>query len=156
MKKLLILSFVLCCGLPFHAYAQDKSMAELFKMMPDSILPYLSENNRLDMVDFMEAHMKAEVTNLLEGKSEMKALTADSLSIRMSESLKVDMKVVKLNEPIDSCKQVICLTKTYQIKENQTESVMVTYSSVWRKLSSVQKFSSLLKRDEELADKPHL
>jgi hypothetical protein len=86
----------------------------------------------------------------------MKALTADSLSIRMSESLKVDMKVVKLNEPIDSCKQVICLTKTYQIKENQTESVMVTYSSVWRKLSSVQKFSSLLKRDEELADKPHL
>ncbi|MBR6998224.1 MAG: DUF3256 family protein, partial [Prevotella sp.] len=42
-------------------------MADLFKAMPDSLMPYLTKNNRLDMIDFMEANMKAEITNQLEG-----------------------------------------------------------------------------------------
>ena len=131
-------------------------MAELFKAMPDSLLPYLTTNNRLDMIDFMEANMKAEVTNLLDGKSEMTALTPDSLSIRMNPVLRIDMKVARVAEPVDSSTQIIRVTRTYTLNENQTERIADVYSSVWRKLSSVIEQSSLLKRDDELLSKPHL
>lgn len=131
-------------------------MSELFKAMPDSLLPYLTTNNRLDMLDFMEAKMKAEVTNLLDGKSEMTALTHDSLSIRMNGVLRIDMKIVRVAEPIDSSTQVIRVVRTYTLNENQTERIADVYSSVWRKLSSAVEQSSLLKRDDELLSKPHL
>ena len=131
-------------------------MAELFKVMPDSLLPYLTTNNRLDMLDFMEANMKAEVTNLLDGKSEMTALAPDSLSIRMNSVLRIDMKVARVAEPVDSNTQIIRVIRTYTLNENQTERIVDVYSSVWRKLSSVIVQSSLLKRDDELLSKPHL
>lgn len=131
-------------------------MSELFKAMPDSLLPYLTTNNRLDMLDFMEAKMKAEVTNLLDGKSEMTALTHDSLSIRMNGVLRIDMKIVRVAEPVDSSTQVIRVVRTYTLNENQTERIADVYSSVWRKLSSAVEQSSLLKRDDELLSKPHL
>ena len=58
-----------------------QNVREVFKSMPDSLAPYLTTNNRLDMIDFMDAKMKSVVTNLLEGETEMLALTDDSLSV---------------------------------------------------------------------------
>ena len=107
MKKVLLVLFTLCFALGSHA--QEKTMSELFKAMPDSLLPYLTTNNRLDMLDFMEAKMKAEVTNLLDGKSEMTALTHDSLSIRMNGVLRIDMKIVRVAEPVDRRSSVWCV-----------------------------------------------
>ena len=148
MKKVLLVLLTLCFSM--------ETMAELFKVMPDSLLPYLTTNNRLDMLDFMEANMKAEVTNLLDGKSEMTALAPDSLSIRMNSVLRIDMKVARVAEPVDSNTQIIRVIRTYTLNENQTERIVDVYSSVWRKLSSVIVQSSLLKRDDELLSKPHL
>ena len=131
-------------------------MAALFKEMPDSLMPYLTRNNRLDMLDFMEAHMKAEVTNRFDGKSEMKALTPDSLFIAMNNLLTIDMKLVKVEEPIDSSLVTIRVRRTYTINENQAESVVDVYSSAWRLLSSRVERSSILKRDDEVFARPHL
>ena len=160
-KTTILLLFTLCCAmtansqemgdsLPSLGGTRGSSMAELFKAMPDSLLPYLTTNNRLDMIDFMEANMKAEVTNLLESKSEMTALTADSLSIRMSDALRIDMKVERVAEPVDSSMQVIRVERTYTLSEDRTERIADVYSAAWRKLSSVVIQSSLLKRDEEV------
>ena len=154
MKKVLLVLLTLCFSM--GSRAQEKTMAELFKVMPDSLLPYLTTNNRLDMLDFMEANMKSEVTNLLDGKSEMTALAPDSLSIRMNSVLRIDMKVARVAEPVDSNTQIIRVIRTYTLNENQTERIVDVYSSVWRKLSSVIVQSSLLKRDDELLSKPHL
>ena len=33
------------------------TIKEVFKAMPDSLIPYLSQNNRLDFIDFMESNM---------------------------------------------------------------------------------------------------
>ena len=132
---------------------EGASISDLFKAMPDSLLPYLTTNNRLDMLDFMEVKMKAEVTNLLEGKSEMTALTSDSLSIRMSDVLRIDMKVVSVPEPVDSSTQVIRVVRTYQLNDKQSERVIDVYSTSWRRLSSVVEQSTLLRRDEELLTK---
>ena len=47
------------------------TVRDLLKSMPDSVIPYLTENNRLDMIDFMESNMDAVVTNTLGGKSQL-------------------------------------------------------------------------------------
>ena len=138
--------------------AQTPTIGELFKQMPDSLMPYLTKNNRLDMMDFMDAHMKAEVTNQLDGKSEMTALTADSLTIQMSDALQVDMKLVAgndsrvasmLQEGYDSL--VVCVQNTYKISERQIEKTIRLFSTTWRPLSLPQTVcSTLLKRDDDL------
>lgn len=152
MKKgsMMLLMLLMVLG----SQAQEKLMAELFKAMPDSLLPYLSTNNRLDMIDFMEAKMKAEVTNLLEGKSEMTALTHDSLSIRMNDVLRIDMKLEHVAEPVDSSTQVIRMVRTYQLNDKQAECVTDVYTAAWRRLSSVVSRSTLLSRDEDLRRLP--
>lgn len=153
MKKFLTIVMLGC--LPVIAPAQVPVMATVFKQMPDSLMPYLSKNNRLDMIDFMDAKMKAEVTNLLDGRSEMTAITDDSLSIRLSDALRVDMKLERVEQPVDSGYYVVRLVRTYIINANQTERIADVYSSVWRKLSSCLEDSSLLRRDEEVFEEPH-
>ena len=43
---------------------------EVFQRMPATMLPYLTENNKLDFIDFIDSGMKAEIRNELGGKSE--------------------------------------------------------------------------------------
>lgn len=161
MRKLIVIITIALLSLPQSAWSQGDrlSMAELFKTMPDSLLPYLTTNNRLDMLDFRAAKMKAAVTNKLECESEMTALTSDSLSVRMSESLRVDMFTLPTEEVYDSCQYVICMLKTYLMQGEPAECVAAFFTSKWRQLgdlpqySSKYVYSSILRKDEELPDK---
>lgn len=148
MKKI-YLAFLLMC-VPFGVKAQELTMATLFKEMPDSLMPYLSRNNRLDMIDFMEANMKAEVTNLLDGRSCMTAMTADSLSIRLSDVLQVEMKLLSAEEQADSNRQAIRVRNKYTINENQTTCIVKIYNVAWKLLQSYVEHSALLNRDEKV------
>ena len=143
MKKILFLLTTLIGCL--SAEAQKLTVSEVFKQMPDTLLPYLSANNRLDMIDFMEAKMKAEITNLLEGSSVMTLLTADSLSIMMNERLRVDIQLVQRDS------LVVEMVKTYSLQEQQEEKVVQYFSTTWRPLSDyIVSSSTLLSRDEKL------
>ena len=149
MNKRLFSTFTLAVLSVMFTFAQQRpTAAAVFKTMPDSLLPVLSLTNRLDMIDFMEAQMKAEVTNLLEGSSEMTALTDDSLSIRMDTVLRVDMV---LRTEADST--IICLRRTYKINECQMEIVENDYTTTWHPLAKSRVSSSLLRRDEQLLDR---
>ena len=148
MKKIYI-AFLLVC-VPFCVNAQELTMAALFKEMPDSLMPYLSRNNRLDMIDFMEANMKAEVTNLLDGRSCMTAMSADSLSIRLSDVLQVEMKLLPAEEQADSSWQQIRVRRLYTINENQTTCIVKIYNVAWKLLRSYIEHSTLLNRDERV------
>lgn len=141
----LLLMAHVCC-----ANAQNPRIADVFRNMPDSIMPYLPANSRLDMVDFIEAGMRAEVTNLLEGDSEMTLLTNDSLSIRMSDALTIDMQLIGVRELVDSSMFVIRMVRNYTINGRQTESIVDIYSTAWRRVSSERTASSLLRRDEDV------
>ena len=109
---------------------------DVFKQMPDSILPYLSQANRLDFLDFLDSSMKAEVTNLLDGKSEMTALTNDSLSIRLNGVTRLDMLLVDASSLVrpDSVMQVVYMIKTYQIAGNQDEHSVSCFTTSWTPL----------------------
>ena len=164
MKKVLLVLLTLCFSM--GSRAQEKTMAELFKVMPDSLLPYLTTNNRLDMLDFMEANMKAEVTNRLGGKSEMTLLTDTTLSIRMSEALKVDMLLLKSGTSESSNKEIICMIETFGRDSLSLESTVRFYTTSWHPLSQSPQLSvsdqntilskkvlTILKRDEEILKK---
>ncbi len=154
MKRFLFAALLMAA--PLWCSSQEiPSISHVFKEMPDSLMPYLSKNNRLDMIDFMEAKMKAVVNNLLDGKTVMTSLTADSLSIDMNGTLHIDMKIVPAVTPSDSCLYNIQVHRIYTLNENQTESVVDVYTSAWNRISSQVERSSLLNRDEKIFERSH-
>ena len=87
------LMFALCGG----AGAQQ-TMTDVWKRMPDSLLVYVSQNNRLDFVDFLESKMKAEVKTGFEDKSEMTELTDSYLRLQLSPLAILQMKLLPVTQ----------------------------------------------------------
>lgn len=149
MKKLVLL-FVLCLQLPVMAQESDLEVRQVFKQMPDSLTPYLSQNNRLDLIDFMDAKMRAVVTNLLGGDTEMTYLSKDSLHIKMSEAYSISIKLEKADTNV-----VVRLERIYITKRHQTEVLTSRFTPLWCPISETTVQSSLLRRDEEVFNKNH-
>ena len=149
-----------------QASAQDLMIRDVFKQMPASLLPTLSENNRLDMLDFMDSKMKAEVTNRLGGKSEMTLLTDSTLAIRMSTALQVELLLLMPADTDDNNSQVICLIETFGRDSLSLDSQVRFFTLSWERLNdppqlsasdmntiSFKKMQTILKRDEEILKK---
>jgi hypothetical protein len=120
-----------------------QTVGEVFKAMPDSLTPYLSTNNRLDMLDFMEAKMKAAVTNQLDGESEMLFLSDDSLSIKMSDALLVELRAER-----EAADTLVDMRQTYQLTNGGKEVVVTRYRfPSWAVVSKTVDTSALFRRD---------
>ena len=118
------------------------AIADCFREIPDSLLPTLSRNNRLDMLDFMESKMKAEVTNRLGGKSEMTSLTDSTLSIQMSNALKVDMLLLTPESPADTnSEEVICMIETFGSDSLSLDSKVRFFTLSWELLNEPPQLS---------------
>lgn len=84
-------------------------MRQVFAEMPDSILGILTKYNRLDCIDFIENNMPAKVENRLGGQTELKCLTEDYLSLQLTVSSRVEMKLL----PETDGTYYICMAWTY-------------------------------------------
>jgi hypothetical protein len=151
MRKAILL-FCLLMALELSA---QTTVRDLLKSMPNSVIPYLTENNRLDMIDFMESDMDAIVTNSLGGKSQLLKLTDQYASIKLSESSSVDMRLLDVSTPVDSLSQILCLVHTYG--SDIRESSVAFYSLAWRPLPTANyfsqpsdMFSAMLSADEQI------
>ena len=122
MRRILLAAL---CWVALDSSAQVP-MSQVLKQMPDSIVPYLSENNKLDMIDFLDSKMKAEVHNLLDGRSELLTLTERSI-----RHVRIDVE-----EPIDSASQIVCLVSTYGT--DVQESRVAFYSLRWHPLPTAR------------------
>ena len=154
MKKIM-LATLLATTLS-QALAQSVQIRDAFKAMPDSLMPYLSKNNRLDFIDFLDSKMKAEVKNQLGGTSEMLSLGSDSLTIRMNPSLSIDMLA------IDS---VLVMVETFKVDSVYGESRVHYYSAEWKPIAAPVfteaqqqrinrlKLQNIVKRDDDLLNK---
>lgn len=132
MRKLLIICTLLS-SLLSPCEAQQK-IRDVFLQMPDSLLPYLTSNNRLDFLDFMDSKMKAGVQNSLGGKSEMLTLTDDLLVLQVSRSLHMEMRLFPVTEAVDSCQQVVCMITTYG--NDAPESKIALYTVKWNPIDA--------------------
>lgn len=128
MRYLILnLLLVLICAVQ----AQVK-MRDVIKQMPDSLVPYLKQNARLDFIDFIDSGMKAEVSNDLGGKSQLTELTDDFASLTMNSASQIQLRLLDVNEPIDDAHQIICLVRTFG--EGMRESTIDFYSVKWQPL----------------------
>jgi hypothetical protein len=110
------------------AWAQT-NMSDLLKAMPDSLTPYLSANNRLDLIDFKAAGMKAEVSNALDGKTTLTTLTDRYALMALSEASKMEMLLLD-----KAASQVLCVVSTYGM--DIQESVVRFYTTDWQPLET--------------------
>ena len=160
------LALFLCMALSLSASAGDGiTLRDVFRQMPDSLMPTLTQNNRLDFLDFLDAGMKAEVKNRLGGISVMMTLTADSLSLQVSPALRVDMLLLPLAEPIDSMNQVVVVGETFLADSVYGETAVRYFSTDWKliptpPLSEIQqkridglKLQTILKWDNDVLNK---
>ena len=146
--RLLILCLLMtvCVSGRAEDNAPEHLMESVFRLMPDSLIPSLHENNKLDMIDFVNSNMKAQVTNLLGGKSEMLGMTNDSICIHVSDGLTVRMLLLKPTEMIDSCEYVVCFAQTFGIDSLSLSAQMDYYTTKWQKLDIIPHF---LEADEQ-------
>ena len=97
-----------------------------FAQMPDSVVPHMTKNNRLDMMDFMDAKMKAEVTNKLGGKSEMTDMSASYMRITISKSC--DMQIRSLHSAAGDTLMAVAITI------GATDSELFVYDLQWNRI----------------------
>lgn len=105
MKKIFLSSLLFFVVLSSCAQVR---MRDVFAQLPDSVLPLLTKNNRLDCIDFIENNMEARVKNRFNDHVVLEALTDDYLSIRTSESSKVEMKII-----VQAGDSLIAVNRTY-------------------------------------------
>ena len=128
MTKIYITTLaVLLFSLPMFAQEQAKT---LFNQMPDSLCQILTKVNRADCIDFLESNMRAVVTNRFNTKSEMTALSADYIRIKLTEKSSWQMKVLSVNDST----QVICTVDTYAAPAK--DSQIRFYDTSWKKLDA--------------------
>lgn len=149
MRKLFLLCLMAIMSVAAHAADADTlSLRTLFREMPDSILPYLSRNNRLDMIDFMDSNMKAEVTNNFGGKTLMTHLSDSLLSIQLNEACKVELLLLTAaHDAPDGCRSVLAVLRTVGIENGIRESdEPVFYSVKWNR---IEPRPNLVKEDNQ-------
>lgn len=125
MKRYFIL---LVLAMFFSVNGKAQTMRDAFTDMPDSLLPLLTHNDRMDMMDFLDSKMQARVTNRLTVQSEMDTLTADYLHLKMTEISEVEMKLL----PVNDSTQVVAVVHTVTIPA--IDSSIRFYSSDWKEL----------------------
>ncbi|MBR1681945.1 MAG: DUF3256 family protein [Bacteroidaceae bacterium] len=138
------------CWVTTAAQAQPIAMRDVFAAMPDSILPMVTKNNRLDCIDFIENHMEARVRNKADEYVTLEALTADYARFRTSALAVLEMKLL----PVSDSTAVLCLVTTIQTGEEGTsrrleDSQIRFLASDWSPLPTPVPF-------ERLADNPFL
>lgn len=129
MKKILLFSAFLFVAVSSVAQVR---MRDVFAQLPDSILPLMTRNNRLDCIDFIENGMEARVKNKFNDQVILEALTEDFLLIRTSESSNVEMKLMPLGSDT-----LICVNRIY-LGPTEDSDVRL-YDINWRFVRNVQR-----------------
>lgn len=130
--KLLLSTILLITVLsvkPCHGQ-QAQTMRDVFSQMPDSLLPYLSHNNILDLIDFIESGMNSEITNSFDEQTKLLTLTADYLRLQQSGTSYIEMKLLPATESLpDSTSTIVCVVSTFG--EHPKASTVKFYTSRW-------------------------
>lgn len=117
-------------------------MSDVFASMPDSIIPYLTKNNRLDCIDFINSNMEAVVTNSLGGKCQLIMLTDDSLSLKLSDVSSMELKLVPRTIETET-DTVICMKRVFLLPEKDTREEFFTID--WKPIDALFSHSQITK-----------
>lgn len=134
MKKLFVFLWVVL----LVTSVQAKSLKDLWVSMPDSLLPTLDWNLRLELVELEEMGVKPNVKNLLGEECDMDTLTNDYLECTTSKAARLQMIYL----PSSAEDSVLCVIKTFCAPSKESE--IRFYDQDWRQLP----ISSYLAKDQ--------
>ena len=131
MRKIILF---IACVLGVSASAQSVRMRDVFAAMPDSLMPLVTKNNRLDCIDFIENNMEAKARNRADEFVELKKLTEDYLLFETSPMSRVEMKLLTM----DDSTQVVCMVRTYMAPgaDSQVELFTAQWERVDKELAA--------------------
>lgn len=112
----------------FCSVIQAQDLRTLFIEMPDTLQPLLTNNDRRDMIDFWDARMSTPVVNRLDGKSRITELTNDFLSVELSRSSSMQIKM--LNDVAGDT--LLCIVNT--VGAEAYDSRIHFYNSRWERV----------------------
>lgn len=139
MKKTTILAVALALAISATARNQQDTVtttiANVFREMPDSLLPSLTKNNRLDLLDFIASKMEADVKNRFDEHTRLPMMNDKYLKLEISPSSVIEMRLLPVATPIDSSNVVVCMAET--VGGDEGESTVEIYSRKWRRLRTV-------------------
>lgn len=130
MKRVTI-AFIAFISL-FCGSAQAQDLRALFIEMPDTLLPLLTDNDRRDMIDFWDARMSASVVNRLDGKSRITALTDDFLSVELSRSSSMQIKMLN----VEGGDTLLCIVNT--VGAEAYDSRIHFYNIRWERVDGLK------------------
>ena len=126
MKRVSIVFIVLMALFCIRVQAQN--LRTMFIEMPDTLLPLLTTNDRMDMIDFWDARMTTPVTNRLDGNSRIASLTDNFLSLELTRSSSMQIKMLN-GEGNDT---LLCVVNT--VAAEACDSRIHFYNSRWERV----------------------
>lgn len=126
--------FTVLCALVVALAVQAKSLRELWVSMPDSLVPVLTQNMRVEFTELQDMKVKAEVTTSLGDTSVMDTLTNDFMQIRLSRVCTLQLKKL----PQTGGDSIICMVRTLAAPEKESE--VMFFDQQWQQLEMTHCF----------------
>lgn len=98
--------------------------------MPDSITMYLTKSMRTELADYVDMKVSAATKNAIGDTVRIDTLTSDYIAITLSESSKLEMKLL----PRDGS-NIICMVRTYY--GTAAESIISFWQLDWQQLPDI-------------------
>lgn len=130
MKKKL-LYFLLMLTLVPYVSAQD--MAGYFKTAPEELIPELTQNMRLDLMDFYTNGQRASVLGNIEGHVRLNSFSNDYLCLQTSEQSDLQIKALPDKDSL------FVLAVVHTVYAPAKDSRIDFYSSSWVSLPDYPK-----------------
>lgn len=126
MNRKKIFSVLLVLMVAFAAHA--KSLRELWVSMPDTLVPALTQNMRVEFAELQDMKVRAEVTTSLGDTSVMDTLTTDFMQVRLNRVCTLQFKIL----PQTDGDSIICMVRTLAAPEKESEVML--FDQQWRPL----------------------
>lgn len=120
--------FLLAAAALYTAAAEAQSMERLFAEMPDSIVPVMTRNDRLDCIDFYKSGMKPNVKNIYGGKSELLVMKGGYLLLRATQKSTVAMKKLGTTDG----DTILAVVSTYSSPAKESSAAF--YTTGWKRI----------------------
>lgn len=127
MKRLI--TFTVCCFIVMQLSAQT-TIRELWKTMPDSILPYFNAAARSEIIDTYKTGKVTKTKNLLEGESWAKNIKDNYICIQLNNTTEMQLQLLHSSDSTST----ICMVKTFGVPA--AESEITFFDMEWKRIDS--------------------
>ena len=129
LRRLYSVAFFAVSLLGCSGTLSAQTVGELWVSMPDSLMPVLTAKQRADVVNKDNIALSVPTTNALGGTSRVDTLSADYLSVHVSDVSSAQMRLL----PTTGGDTLVCLVRTWLGPE--AESSVGVYTKDWRQMS---------------------